>query len=295
MEAQVAVLEQPNPLPAVRMNLQQDTYQIQLPQFEGPFDLLLFFIERDELSVHDIPIAKITLDFLAYLREMGTMAIEIGSEFTLVAAQLMKIKAQMLLPRPQVDENGEEIDPRAELVDRLLLYKQYRQSADAMDAMALQHELIYSRGGFLKQELEMVQQYTEPSDELIGLTLFHLAKTYERVLKRKAMQAQRPRHVIQRYPYSVEGVRDDILRNMQRWHKIDFNTYVKLNPEKLYVVFSLLVILDLVQQQTLGVVVGEGFNNFWLLDKQNKQTTVPELPAPGETATEVTVEILPPE
>ena len=102
-------------------------YQVRLPQFEGPFDLLLFFIERDELDIYDIPVSRITDDFLQYLHGLEAQQVEVAAEFIAMAAQLMKIKAAMLLPRPQVDAQGEIIDPRAELVDRLLEYKRYRE------------------------------------------------------------------------------------------------------------------------------------------------------------------------
>ena len=95
-----------------------DTYTIHLPQFEGPFDLLLFFIERDELDINDIPIATITDDFLEYLHYLERMNIDMASEFILVAATLCRIKAKLLLPRKQLDESGNEIDPREELVQR---------------------------------------------------------------------------------------------------------------------------------------------------------------------------------
>src|SRR5204862_2620351 len=100
------------------------SYQIKLPQFEGPFDLLLFFIERDELDIYDIPIFKLTTDFLEYIHKMETLNIEVASEFILVAATLMRIKAKMLMPRKELDPaTGQEIDPRDELVARLIEYK----------------------------------------------------------------------------------------------------------------------------------------------------------------------------
>ena len=105
--------------------MEQENFEIRLPLFEGPFDLLLFFIERDELDINDIPISKITNDFLEYIRRLETLNIEIASEFILVAATLMRIKSKMLLPRPQLDEQGNEIDPREELVKHLLEYKKY--------------------------------------------------------------------------------------------------------------------------------------------------------------------------
>ena len=102
---------------------QKGTFEVRLPLFEGPFDLLLFFIERDELDINDIPISTITNDFLEYIRQLETLNIEVASEFILVAATLMRIKSKMLLPRPQLDDEGNEIDPREELVKHLLAYK----------------------------------------------------------------------------------------------------------------------------------------------------------------------------
>ena len=111
------------------------SYTIKLPQFEGPFDLLLFFIERDELDINNIPIAKITEDFLDYIRQMEAMNIDLASEFILVAATLCRIKAKMLIPRKPVDEEGNEIDPREELVARLLEYKKYKSVLEEMREM----------------------------------------------------------------------------------------------------------------------------------------------------------------
>ena len=109
-----------------------DTFQIKLAVFEGPFDLLLFFIERDELNIYDIPIAKITDEFLGYIHEFDSMNIELASEFILVAATLMRIKAKMLIPRRELDEKGEEIDPREELVNRLIEYKKYKEITETI-------------------------------------------------------------------------------------------------------------------------------------------------------------------
>jgi len=109
-------------------------YKIKIQQFEGPFDLLLFFIERDELEIMDIPIATITEDFLAYIRELESLNIDVASEFILVAATLMRIKAKMLIPRKELDEEGNEIDPREELAQRLLEYKRYKEILEEMRA-----------------------------------------------------------------------------------------------------------------------------------------------------------------
>ena len=98
----------------------QDTYKIHLPQFEGPFDLLLFFIERDELDIYNIPITRIINDFLDYIHGQDSLDIELSSEFILFVSTLMRIKARMLLPRKELDAQGNEIDPRQELIDKIL-------------------------------------------------------------------------------------------------------------------------------------------------------------------------------
>jgi len=105
------------------------SYQIKLPQFEGPFDLLLFFIERDELDIYNIPITKIINEFLEYIHSQESLNIELSSEFILFISTLMRIKAKMLLPRKDVDAQGNEIDPRQELVDKILEYKKYKEAA----------------------------------------------------------------------------------------------------------------------------------------------------------------------
>src|ERR1700683_184235 len=105
------------------------SYQIKLAQFEGPFDLLLFFIERDELDIYNIPIHIIMKDFMDFIHSQEKLNIELSSEFILFVSTLMRIKARMLLPRKELDEQGNEIDPRQELIEKLLEYKRYKEAA----------------------------------------------------------------------------------------------------------------------------------------------------------------------
>ena len=105
------------------------TYQIKLDQFEGPFDLLLFFIERDELDIYNIPITKITNDFLDFIHSSEKLNIELSSEFILFISTLMRIKAKMLIPRKEIDAQGNEIDPRQELINKILEYKRFKEAS----------------------------------------------------------------------------------------------------------------------------------------------------------------------
>src|SRR6185295_1563477 len=153
--------------------MQQENFEIHLPLFEGPFDLLLFFIERDELDIYDIPISKITNDFLNYIRQMEELNVEVASEFILVAATLMRIKSKMLLPRPQLDEQGNEIDPREELVKHLMEYKKYKSVVDQFHEME-ETELMKEKRGNLMKELRQLAEVSNVEAELQDVDLFKL-------------------------------------------------------------------------------------------------------------------------
>src|SRR4051812_30810831 len=132
-----------------------ETYQIKLPQFEGPFDLLLFFIERDELDIYNIPINNLTKEFLVYIKELEALNIELASEFILFISTLMRIKAKMLLPRREVDAQGNEIDPRQELVDKILEYKRFKEASEQMVSMEAERLLRQKRGN-IKADLQSI-------------------------------------------------------------------------------------------------------------------------------------------
>src|SRR5437764_8610812 len=132
-----------------------ENYQISLAQFEGPFDLLLFFIERDELDIYNIPITKIIKDFLDYIHAEEQPNIELSSEFILFVSTLMRIKAKMLLPRKELDAEGNEIDPRQELVDKILEYKKFKEASSQMADMEAVRMLMVKRGN-IQRELSQI-------------------------------------------------------------------------------------------------------------------------------------------
>lgn len=244
--------------------VQPEVYKIQLPQFEGPFDLLLFFIERDELDIHDIPISKITNDFLDYIHQMEALNIEIASEFILVAATLMKIKAKMLLPRPVINEDGEVEDPRTELVNRLLEYKRYKAVLDDISAIE-DRAGQQGKRGFTKAEEKYLLKSDFSEEELVGIDLYSIMRTFQNVWMRHEASLKTPKHVIRRYPYSAEQLREVIYEKLQTTEKMDFVSFIMEQPEKVYAVFGFLAALELTQQDVIKVVVGEGFNNFWMV------------------------------
>jgi segregation and condensation protein A len=249
-------------------HLDEGTYRIHLPQFEGPFDLLLFFIERDELDIYDIPISQITDDFLEYIHTMQQLNFDLASEFILVASTLMRIKAKMLLPRPVINEAGEEVDPREELVQRLLEYKRYKSVLAELEQMELAQFERIVRGYAKKEEKSIMNASSFPEEELIGMDLYTIMCTFKRIWERYNDQITEPKHVIRKYPYNVESIKTALLSRLESHEQIDFVSFVMEQKDRVFVVFSFLAILEMTQVQKLSIVLGEGYNNFWLRKKQ---------------------------
>jgi segregation and condensation protein A len=240
-----------------------ENFEIKLPLFEGPFDLLLFFIERDELDIYDIPIAKITHDFLDYLHQLETLNVELASEFILVAATLMRIKSRMLLPRPQLDEQGNEIDPREELVKHLLEYKKYKSVVEAFQKME-DSELQKEKRGNILKEVKALAASVNVEAELQTVDLYKLMQVFEKVCRRYEEEKNRPVHQVVQYPYTVEGQKEYILNELTRKPNLSFSEMVVQNPTRVALIFNFLAILEMLSLGTLDIKVGEGYNNFWI-------------------------------
>ncbi len=243
------------------------TYNIKLPQFEGPFDLLLFFIERDELDVNDIPIASITNDFLDYIRQMETLNIDLASEFIVVAATLCRIKAKLLLPRKELDEEGNEIDPRAELVQQLLEYKRYKNILDEMRQMEEDRSNRIGRGNAVS-ELKQLAQKALVDAELESLNLFKLLQTFKNVLERYDDSQKDRSHKVLRYNYTLEDQKDFVRNLVVVGDKSTFGMIFKECENRIHAIFNFLAILELIQLEEIGIIVGEGMNNFWIYKKE---------------------------
>lgn len=241
----------------------QENFEVRLPLFEGPFDLLLFFIERDELDINDIPISKITADFLEYLHRLETLNIEVASEFILVAATLMRIKSKMLLPRPQLDEQGNEIDPREELVKHLMEYKKYKSVVDQFHKME-ETELMKEKRGNLMKELRQLAESTNVEAELQDVDMFKLLTVFEKVLKRHEEEKNRPVHEVIQYPFTVEGQKEYILNELTSKPRVAFTELFEKAPTRIALIFNFLAILEMLANGLLNIQVGEGYNNFWV-------------------------------
>ena len=238
-------------------------FEVKIPLFNGPLDLLLFFIERDELDIYDIPISQITDNFLTYLNELEKLNIEVASEFILVAAKLMRIKAKMLLPRPQLDEEGNEIDPREELIMHLLEYKKYKSVLEELAAMESNMREKSKRGNVLK-EIKKLSETVNVEGELQDIDLYKLLKIYQKVVRRFEIESERPIHKVVQYPYTISQQKVFILDKVTEKRKLSFSQVIEYNREKIGVIYNFLAILELLQLQQIAIRFGEGYNNFWI-------------------------------
>lgn len=239
------------------------TYQIKLAQFEGPFDLLLFFIERDELDIYNIPITKITNDFLAYIREQESLNIELSSEFILFVSTLMRIKAKMLIPRKELDAAGNEIDPREELINKILEYKKFKEASAQMAEMEATRMLMVKRGNILK-ELAQVGEEAGEGTEIQTLSLFKLMRAFEKAMQRYSDKINKPVHTVVRYNYTMEASRDYVTTLASTEKTVSFEKLFEVAENRVHAIFLFLSVLELVQQNFMKILTGEGKNNFIL-------------------------------
>lgn len=246
-----------------------DSYQIKLPQFEGPFDLLLFFIERDELDIHNIPIYNITNDFLIYIKQVESLDIELASDFILFVSTLMRIKAKMLLPRREKDELGNEIDPRQELVDKILEYKRFKEAAAEMVLLEAERQL-YEKRGNLKAELNTITEEYSEGTEIQTITLYKLMNAFERVMKKMNERINKPQHVVVKYNYSLESQREFLITWIEEKKQIPFESLFEQFENRIHAIFTFLAMLELIQLKYFHILIGNGRNNFILEWNMNR-------------------------
>ena len=239
-----------------------ETITYKLEHFEGPLDLLLHLIEKNKIDIYDIPIADITAQYLDYVRQMEREDLNIVSEFLVMAATLLDIKARMLLPR-EVDEEGEEIDPRAELVERLLEYKRYKLLADALadrEEGALKH---FYKESTLPPEIARYEPPVDLDKLLDGLTLAKLKRIFEQVMKRQEDKIDPIRSnfgTIRREPVSLEQKIGQVMSYARRQGRFSFRELLEGQGDKLEIVATFLAVLELMkigkihlsQEETFG-------------------------------------------
>jgi segregation and condensation protein A len=258
------------------------SYQIRLPQFEGPFDLLLFFIERDELDIYNVPISKIIHDFLDFIHAQENLNIELSSEFILFVSTLMRIKAKMLLPRKELDEQGNEIDPRQELIDKLLEYKRYKEASAKLSEMEAVRMLTVKRGN-LQKDITNIGDEAAEGTEIQTITLFKLMKAFGRVQQRVQERQNRPRHTVVHYSYTMEQSRDHMLGAVRQEKAVAFEKLFDSCENRIHAIFLFLSLLELIQEHYMTIIVGEGRNNF-IVEFNESRSEDDEMILPGPSS-----------
>lgn len=248
------------------MNSAED-FSIKLPIFEGPFDLLLFFIEKDELDIHNIPIAKITDDFLNYIHQLNALNIELASEFIFVAATLMRIKAKMLLPRPELNEDGDEIDLKQDLIKRLIEYKRFKQITEDFKILE-EGRFVKEKRGNIQEDISQLLSNSDSLEDYTSLNLFKLLKNYQRIMRDYLVRTEEVKHTVEKYPYSIEEQKQQIVNLLKINSQIDFKNLATMSKDKIQFVYNFLALLEMLQQQLINIQIGLGFNNFRIEQKQ---------------------------
>ncbi len=237
-------------------------YKIKLDQFEGPLDLLLFFIKRDELNIYDIPISKITKEFLEYVNLIKMLDLEIAGDFILMASTLMHIKVRMLLPR-ELDEKGEEIDPRADLIKALLEYKKYKEMSDELSFLESSQRKINFRGNFTEDEKIAPPEY---ETLLRNVSIFDLAKAFKR-----AIDSIKPEvfHEIKKINITIDEQITYILNKLEELKELDFLSLIEGMNEKLRIVITFVALLEITKMGMIGIKESPNFNDFILYKLNN--------------------------
>jgi segregation and condensation protein A len=225
-------------------------YRVQLKNFEGPLDLLLFFIKRDELNIYDIPISHITHEFLEYIRLMEVLDLDIASEFIYMASMLMSIKARMLLPFEGDDEEElDEEDPRYELVQKLLEYKRYKEMAEKMTIIDEETQKKYYRGYPDADEVE--KQAT--GEALKDVTLFDLMGAFRKVLA--DIKRQHTYHKVEKVTYTVEEQAEYVLSTLQKKGRRSFVDICAELKNKSVIVVTFLAVLEMLKEQQINLFI----------------------------------------
>jgi segregation and condensation protein A len=237
-------------------------YTIKLLDFEGPLDLLLFFIKRDELDIYDIPIARITKEFLDYLHYMHQLDLEIAGEFLVMAAELMQIKVKLLLP-PEPGE-GEEADPRTNLVQRLVEYKRYKEMSLEMKKREDEEMKVFYRG--YRSDDEHVVEEETGEDLIRDVTFFDLIASFKFAMDRMPRKFI---HEIEKINVTIEEQIAYIEDFFSRRSEATFYEMVKSFEERIRIVVTFLALLEVIRAKKLIIRQLEPFGELSIMRNVN--------------------------
>ncbi len=221
-------------------------YRVRLQEFEGPLDLLLFFIKRDELDIYDIPISRITREFLEYLHLLQELDLEVAGDFIVMAAELMQIKVRMLLPRAPGEE--EEEDPRAELVRRLLEYKRYKEASAVLSRLEEESAKLYYRQGFQSDPRTVTLEDQEES--LKSVTMFNLISAFKKVLDSAPKKIY---HDVELLNVTIDEQMSYIADLFRFRDQVTFFELVSHMTEKIRIIVTIIAMLEMAKNKLIGL------------------------------------------
>ena len=233
-------------------------YQIQLDNFEGPIDLLLYFIRRDELDIYDIPISKITKEFVETVEEWEKMHLHVAGDFIVMASTLMRIKAKLLLPRPELDDDGEVIDPRTELVQQLVEYKRYKNAAEILNNLSNDQSQRFTRQ---LEPLMVVDESDVEENLILDVTLFDLARFFKSAMDSMPMVSQ---FELNREPVKLDEQKKFIYKYFDGEGRLKFSTILEKLETRMEIVVTFLAILDLVRDGSCKLIQEKVFGDLEL-------------------------------
>ena len=235
------------------------SYEIKLEQFEGPLDLLLFFIHRDKIKIYDIPIPHITQEFIEYIKMMGLLRIDMGGEFILMASILMQIKAKMLLPQSgEVDEGDEILDPRTDLVQKLIEYKQFKNSAETFRCLNDEHSYRHERG----QEIPFSQQQEDMAIYGQDVNLFNLISMFKELIEN---QSEINPYELHQVEINVSEQAEMIRSFFAAKKKFTFSDLGKKLTSKLRIVVTFMALLEMLRNGEIDVHQSGPFSEIQIL------------------------------
>jgi len=234
-------------------------YKVKLERFEGPLDLLLYLIKKQEINVYDIPIAKITEQYLEYIRMLEFLNLELAGEFLVMAATLMRIKARMLLP-PREDEEDEIEDPRRQLVQQLLEYQSFKEAAGKLDAMKYQRSLLYPRP---EQDID-----SEVTEVEYDYNLFDLIASFRRVLDRAKVRVVD----VKAEETSIEEKIEFLKNRLAQEEVIEFEDLFSEDTRPIDLIATFLALLEMLRLKLARVKQAKPFGRIWI-HRVAKETT----------------------
>ncbi len=236
--------------------------EVKLPIFEGPFDLLLYFIERDKIPVSDIPIAKITGEFLNYIDYLRQNSLEVGSEFIQMAALLIKIKAKFLIPqvRKAIEENREE-DPRKELTQKLVEYKKFKKLSQELEKL-----LEESTENLPVGHIPLIKKFLLPPEDIYSLKAepYSLLKVFVSLMKKHKRRQYKHPSVLKPFSYSVPQIKEWIDKSLIPGRKYSFLKLIEYEPNREFVIVLFLAVLDYIQIGKLKLYYVSGAEDFFV-------------------------------